>query len=448
MAHHKNIRVHGRSVKRKRHRKTKREREARKEKAAMLARIQILIDKAEHDMAAMIGANLYKQKDGFTQEQLYTYGGRNDSVFTLSFKPGTDSYQKYGDSPTVSFIYTRDERKALEEDPSAFNNEAFIKARLLVPCKNQRENAAELLLREGINPHDIEQITVLPSSDENNTFQSKEKRTLNVIDVPFKPYGKGRDIGWIYGFMRRKKAVGIGFMPDDEDLYTAYRFIFDKDKMSEEERQKVFDKSGHVVMSNVGYHYLKWCEEAGVLKEQDKELLRELRRRRVRERFEILKDALKRAGISFNLFRSKYKDQALFFIEKLFTFHDKSFNILGKHPLYMDFQSFVHIYMGHVEDVNMGNQLSQKDKFQLYEKDVIHMIDHIMHDLEKDYQQFRDDNPDKKYRRTGNNAFYCLGDYYEVFVDKDGRLESFYKASRDGKKRLKEKTDGDNIGKE
>ncbi len=71
-----------------------------------------------------------------------------------------------------------------------------------------------------------------------------------------------------------------------------------------------------------------------------------------------------------------------------------------------------------------------------------------MHELNDDYQQFRDDNPDKKYRRTGNNAFYCLGDYYEVFVDKDGRLESFYKASRDGKKRLKEKTDGDNIGKE
>ena len=383
-------------------------------------------------MAAMTGANLYKQKDGFTQEQLYTYGGRSDSVFTLTLRPGTDSYLKYGDSPTVSFIYTRDERKALEENPSAFDNEAFIKAKLLVPCKDQCENAVELLLREGINPHDIEQITVLPSTGENNTFQSKEKRTLNVIDVPFKPYGKGRDIGWIYGFMCRKKADGIGFMPDDEDLYTAYRFILDKDKMSEEERQKVFDKNGHIVMSNVGYHYLQWGEEAGLLKEQDKELLRELRRRRVRERFEILKDELRRVGISFNLFRSNYEDQSLFFMEKLFTFHDKSFNILGKHPLFMDFRSFVHIYMRHVEDVNMGNQLSQKDKFQLYEKDVIHMINHIMHNLEKDYQQFRDDNPDKKYRRTGNNAFYCLGDYYEVFVDKDGRLESFYKASRNG----------------
>ena len=96
----------------------------------------------------------------------------------------------------------------------------------------------------------------------------------------------------------------------------------------------------------------------------------------------------------------------------------------------MDYRSFVHIYMRHVDDVNMGAQLAQKDKFQLFEKDVMYMIEHVMHELEKDYQQFRDANPDKKYRRAGNMAFYCFGDYYEVFVDKDGRLESFYKASR------------------
>ena len=138
-------------------------------------------------MAAMIGANLYKQKDGFTQEQLYTYGGRNDSVFTLALRPGTESYQKYGNSPTVCFVYTQDERKALEENPSALNDNPLIKAKLLVPSNGQCENATELLLLEGIKTQDIEEITVLPSIDENNTFQSKEKRTLNVMEIPFKP---------------------------------------------------------------------------------------------------------------------------------------------------------------------------------------------------------------------------------------------------------------------
>lgn len=430
MAHHKKIRIRGRSPKRKRHRKTRNEREMRKLKAALLAGRQALIDKAEQEMAAMIGANLYKQKDGFTQAQLYAYGGRDDSVFTLTLRENSESYKKYGNLLTVCFLYTGDERKALEENSSSLNDEPFIKANLLVPCKGQCENAAELLLWEGINTHDIEEITVLPSTGENNTFQSKEKRTLNVMEVPFKPYGGGRDIGWIYGGMCRRKKDGIGFMPDDEDLYTAYRFICDRDGMSDAERHKVIDEAGHITMTNVGYYYLKWVEEAGLLGEKEKELLSELKRRKVRERFEVLKDELKRAGISFNQFREKYKEQAFFFLQRLYTFHDRSFNIFGKHPMYMDYRSFVHIYLRHVDDVNMGEQLARKDKFQLYEKDVMYMIDHVMHELEKDYQQFRDANPDKKYRRTGNMSFYCLGDYYEVFVDKDGRLESFYKASR------------------
>ena len=392
--------------------------------------LQKLIDKTEQDMAAMIGANLYKQKDGFTQEQLYKYGGRNDSVFTLALRPGTESYQKYGDSPTVCFVYTQDERKALKENPSALNNSPFIKAKLLVPCNGQSENADDLLLREGIKTHDIEELTVLPSIGENNTFQSKEKRTLNVIEVPFKPYGGGKDIGWFYGFMCMKKKKDIAFMPDDEDLYTAYHFICDKDGMSEEEQHKVIDEDGHIAMTNVGYHYLTWGEEAGLLGEKEKELLSELRRKKIHERFDVLKDELKRVGISFNQFIEKYKEQALFFLQRLYTFHDRNLNILGKHPMYMDYRSFVHIYIRHVDDVNMGEQLAQKDKFQLFEKDVMYMIEHVMHELEKDYQQFRDANPDKKYRKTGNKAFYCLGDYYEVFVDKDGRLESFYKASR------------------
>ena len=249
--------------------------------SVLLAELKKLIDKAEQDMAAMIGANLYKQKDGFTQEQLYKYGGRNDSVFTLALRPGTESYQKYGVNPTVCFVYTLDERKALEENPSALNNNPLIKAKLLVPCNGQSENAAELLLREGIKPQDIEEITVLPSIVENNTFQSKEKRTLNVMEIPFEPYAGGRDIGWMYGGMCRRKNDGIGFMPDDEDLYTAFRFICDRDGMSEEERHKVIDEAGHIAMTNVGYHYLKWGEEAGLLGETDKELLSELRRKKI-----------------------------------------------------------------------------------------------------------------------------------------------------------------------
>lgn len=368
--------------------------------------------------------------ENITQGRLYEFAGRTDDVCTLDLREGSEVFELFGPKVTVEFVYTQEERRKLEADLTSLDNVPNVKAKGLVFLFGKGKDKSDYLLSTGIPIKDIVSAFVLHYTPDNNTFGNSEKRSLKITEVPFKAYGGGRDIGWMYGFMCRRKKQGIGFMPDDEDRYTAYRFILDRDKMSGEDRYKVFDKDGHIAMTNVGYHYLKWGEEAGLLGEKDKELLGELKRRRTHERLGVLKEELKKAGISFNLFSGNYKEQAMFFIQKLFTFHDKSFNILGKHPLYMDYRSFVHIYMRHVEDVNMGEQLAQKDKFQLYEKDVMYMIDHVMHELEKDYQQFRDANPDKKYKRTGNKAFYCLGDYYEVFVDKDGRLESFYKASR------------------
>jgi hypothetical protein len=80
--------------------------------------------------------------------------------------------------------------------------------------------------------------------------------------------------------------------------------------------------------------------------------------------------------------------------------------------------------------LNTLDMMAQKDKFQLQEKDVLLMIDHVMHELNNDYQAYREVNPQGKFVRRGEQAYYCRGDYYEVYVDKDGRLESFYKASR------------------
>ena len=366
-----------------------------------------------------------------TQGKLYALAGRTDDVCTLHLRDGSDVYEKFGPKVTVEFVYTQRERRLLEEDVTSLDNVPNVKAKGLVFLLDKGKDQATDLQTEGIPVKDITAAMTVHNTPQNNTYDNTEKRSLRILEVPFKAYGGGRDIGWIYGFFCRKKKDRIGFMPDDEDLYTAYRFILEKDKMSEEKQEKVIDKDGHIVLSNVGYHYLKWGEEAGLIKEQDKKILRELRRRKIRERFDVLKDELKRAGISFNLFRKNYKGQALFFLQKLYSFHDRNFNILGKHPLYMDFRSFVHIYMRHVADVNMGEQLAQKDKFQLFEKDVLFMIDHVMHEVNDDYQKFREEYPNKKYRRTGNRALYCQGDYYEVYIGIDGRLESFYKASRD-----------------
>ena len=167
-----------------------------------------LQEKAEHEMVEMFGASLYKSEEGFTQDQLYTYGGRIDSVFNLTLRHGSDMYQKYGEMVTVCFVYTLKERKALEENANALNNKPLANATLL--DFDHDKEASDTLLKEGIDPHDITSIIVLPPMKENNTFPSKEMRKPEVLEIPFKAESNGRDIEWIYGFMKRLKTKGVG----------------------------------------------------------------------------------------------------------------------------------------------------------------------------------------------------------------------------------------------
>ena len=397
-------------------------------KAALLAVRQALIDKAEQNLAAMIGANLYKQKEGFTQAQLYAYGGRDDSVFTLTLRENSESCQKYGSLLTVCFVYTRDERKKLESDITSLDHEPCVKARLLVRCR-QSKNAADILLKEGVKTRDIVQMTVLPSVDENNTFPSREKRTPKVLEVPFEAEGNGNDIGWMYGFLKRQKKDGVGLMPEDDAIYLAYKLIIEREELTEEEKERIFNAEGKIGNRDVAYHYLLWKNEAGLIKDSEKELLNKLKLNQAYERVGLVDKILKDLGSDVKTFAKDYPESAGLIFNKIMNFHDRSFNTTGKYPLYMNFKSLLHIYFRHTNELNISEQYANRDKFQLDEKDIMTVIDIVMHQLNDEYQAFKEAHPNDRFFRAGKMAYYYNGDYYHVDVNEDGSISTFYKAS-------------------
>lgn len=394
--------------------------------------IQTMIDDMEQRMAAMVGMELYKQKEGFTQEQLYLYGGRIDSVFTLTFRERSNAQKKFGDEVTVCFIYTRDERKALEEDPASLNSHACVKAKLLVPYGKQYESVAKELSESGIETKDIVQALVLPPNDKNNTYPSKEKRTPKVLEIPFKAEGKGRDIGWMYGFLKRLKDRGIGLMPEDLSSYLAFKYILEPEEITIEEKQSLFGEDGQI-KDAVLFHILLWRQDAEIITDEEKVKLRELKKRRFDGRMALLKQELQKQGLNLERLRKEYPQQAILILEKVISFNDRSFNTSGRFPLYMDFESLLHIYFRHAEEMNVGTQFADRDKFQLEEKDILAVIRIVMGALNEEYQAYKEQHPEGRFFRSGKMAYYYNGDYYHVNVDADGRISTFYKGS--GEKR-------------
>lgn len=394
-----------------------------------------MIDTIEQKMVGSVGMKLYKQIEGFSQEQLYLYGGRLDCVFTLSLREDSYEYKKYGETITVCFIYTREERKALENNPSALNEQPCVKAKLLVCHEKRCENAVKEIMKVEIRTKDIVDIIVAPPIQRNNTFPSKEKRTLNIMEIPFTALGKGRDIVWMYGFLKLLKEKGIGLMPEDEAQYLAYKIIIEPELLSAEEKEEAFDKEG-MMNSTVMFHILLWKQDAEIITEEEKINLGELKKERFEERMTLLKSCLKNLGMSLTKLLQEYPQQAKLILEKVITFRDKNFNVSGKYPLYMNFESLLHIYFRHTDEMNICPQFANRDKFQLEERDILSVIGIVMRALNDEYQAFKTNNPEGRFFRSGKMAYYLNGDYYHVNVNANGCVSTFYKGKGKKLKRM------------
>ena len=60
------------------------------------------------------------------------------------------------------------------------------------------------------------------------------------------------------------------------------------------------------------------------------------------------------------------------------------------------------------------------------------VIGHVMRALSNEYQEYKQRNPNGRFYRRGAMGYYFNGDYYNVDVNPDGSISTFYKGS--GKK--------------
>ena len=220
-------------------------------------------------------------------------------------------------------------------------------------------------------------------------------------------------------------------MPEDKAQYLAFKYILEPELMSEEEKKETFDKEGmmnHAVM----FHLLSWKQDAEIITEDEKKLLFNLNKDRINERRTLLEHTLNNMGLGLSRFLQDYPQQANLIFEKIIKFHDINFNVSGKYPLYMNFESLLHIYFRHTDEMNISPQFADRDKFQIEEKYILTVMNIVMRALNDEYQAFKTKNPEGRFFRSGEMAYYYNGDYYHVSVNANGCISTFYKGT--GKK--------------
>ena len=389
----------------------------------ILSLLKQQIDFLENQMAERCGMKLYKSADGFTQEKIYEYAGAKDCVATLTLSQ--ESAEVYGESLTVVFGYYQKDRMALEKDRMALNDISNVKAKELLGELD--ETLYTQLLKDGIPTKDIVEMLVGPASEENNTYGNSLLRNPKVLEIPFQSEGNGDDIFFMYGALCHFIADGMELTPEEHNEYLAYKMVLEREKLTEKERKEIFDENGAMVNQEVGYFWRLWKKDTGKLTEKHKKDLMQLSQNRLANRFGIADKELQSMGLSFEKLVKSYPEKAALLFSKIISFHEHRYNVVGKHLLYMSFESFLHIYLRHVKELAVENQFGERSKFQLAEKDLKATMDIVLGALNDEYQTYKDEHPDNRFFRKGNMAYYYNGDYYDVDILPDGQIGSFYK---------------------
>ena len=380
-------------------------------------------DLLENQIVERFGMKQYKSADGFTQEEIYEYAGAKDCVTTLTLSQ--ESAKVYGELLTVVFVYYQKERIALEKDRTALNDISNVKAKELLG--NLDGLLYSQLLIDGIPTKDIVKMLVVPAAEENNTYASPLLRKPKVMEIPFEIKGNGDDIFFMYGALCHFIADGIELSPEEHNRYLAYKIVLEREKLTEKEIKEIFDENGTIVNQEVGYFWLLWKKETGKMTEKNKADLMQLSQNRLANRFSIADKELQKMGLSFEKLAKDYPEKAALLFSKILSFHEHRYNVVGKHLLYMSFESFLHIYLRHVKELTVENQFGERSKFQLAEKDLEATMDIVLVSLNDEYQTYKDEHPNNRFFRKGKMAYYYNGDYYDVDISPDGQIGSFYK---------------------
>ncbi len=380
-------------------------------------------------IAKLTGMNLSYNDGSYKQSKIYQIAGRNDYVSTISFRDGSESQKEYGLEMTVTFYYTMEERKSLEENNYIFDDVPFVKVKELLGAYDT-ENTNRLL-EKGIDINDIEELLVFPATKECNTFYSKKLRDPHILKIEIDT-SENDDFSKPHYFLLKKlKKENVAITPEENSMYLAYKLFYEPNELTKEERDELFNENNIIKSTSVAYYYLLHKKSAGELSEAEKEKLREVSWALMSERLKKADDELKNMGLSLEKLRKNYPDKALLLLYKIFTFHEIRYNHTGKHLLYCRFDSFLHIYLRHVEELRVDNQFGNRDRFQLKEENVMDVMRIVMHALNDEYQEYKERYPQGRFYRSGAQAYYLNGDYYNVNVNEDGSISTFYKRGAD-----------------
>lgn len=369
-----------------------------------------------------------KIRDGlfqFSIEEIYHMYGRYDKFVEIKFHPNSYSESVFGNSVTGIIQYSRREREDIEKN---LKMTPMPRTNGLVRIDSSDDNLSEIQINElrvnGFMSGDIFEIwsTSISQDDRYNVTDLKEIPNTHI--VPF--IATVEEMELLNLRIYEAKIINNNpLLQSERDHYYALMIIHRQDQITNEEWVKyIYDENSTNIRKSIKYYILTNKFVRAIITLDELKELSTLMNDRRKESNEIL---IREINLSSN---SKLKD--IISDTDLKELQDIAYNfkelnlspICSKHPVSLDLSRFLHIFLRHFKDFQVGDWREKKTSFQYNFDDTKRVIQNVIKNLQKDIDEKIDQG--KEFRIYDLKAHYYDGTYYCVHINKEGQLLSFY----------------------
>lgn len=367
----------------------------------------------------------------YSYQQVFNEYGQYDSFVYLTFVPQSEAYTKFGETMGGTFIYERQERINLESNLKAGTilKEAGRIRFIPSPLHKLTVDLKEHLERNGILNTDIADIYCIHLKQRENRFAvegQKDLQNVITIDIPPSENPEAESDRIKLGMYMEQYRDGYFLLPEERYELVGLALYYIPNRIDPRMKEEYADTTGKFIPKIRFYELGAKLANTKLSDEEDQEYSA-LIQDKLKERFELLEEELKKSSPKIEDVAAKYGAnlRALQYVCAHFDTGDMRLSY-EKAPIWWDFERFLHIYIRHVKETRVGEQFEGKSLFQYKYRDIKTIVEAVVKQVYSEFISHLIQNPDKEFFRIGKRSVYHDGAYYAVQIEPTGRLMTFY----------------------